>query len=1076
MKILSLKALNINSLKGKTEIDFVKLTQKSALFAITGATGSGKSSILDIISCALYGRTSRLKNPNDLMSRHTGEAYCEVEFEVKGIRYRSSWSQKRARKKHDGKFQTAKMELVDLDKDKIFALKSKEVPKKIEEISGLDFARFTQSMLLAQGGFDAFLKADEKERSALLQKITKTEIYADISIAVFEKHRSLHVEIESEKKVLDSIELLDEDTLHLKEKELAEILKDKQECDEVLQKLTLYKESQNRLEHSSKTLIKYKDEFQNLNRLQEKCSKEYEQIKKEFDEFSQIFENESEKLKTTRKMQTQERQIQESLIKIQQQLLDKKDKLQESKKALKNSIEKYDDISEKSQQKKNYISSHKQDDKLLVKLGVIEQNIEIYKEEQKRAFQSESELKTGKKLLLSYKEQEQKLQDEKSKLSVILQDRESKYKKAQNSTHDSFEAEEKIRKDLENTQNLLRELKLYRELNIKKESEAKEYSNYSEVYSSLLQREQTLQAHIKEIKKHIQTLQHKQVKEQLLKKYEDDRRELVEGEECFLCGSLEHPYSKNMTQIEIDKTKKMIDTELQELESQENKLKELLSQISVTKTKQENSQLELQKLDKEIKSLSNFSNDAEITLQEQKNNLLKELESIRQNHIQKAQLLKLRDEAKELFLEKEKQLSALHVRVQKATSQYDNLSSLYSYSTVKIENLTKELLESFKEFSISLDMQDIDSSFQKLLEKRDSYKQALQELEKLQENLNRYAVDKKENETRITSFTAEIQSIIQSTDELDENLKSLKSKRVSILNIADLDAYEREILSKYKNLQLKEQKKKISLNELNIKKYENLKQQKISEHEIVENENIKRHLESQNLLLKDKAQDEIQTLYALYRQKLSALQESIGSLKKELEINEHNSEKFQKRVSALKKKQDGFKTLIKLNELIGSADGTKFKKFAQGITLDQLIHLANRHLNVLTSRYTLVRNQEKLLELEVVDAYQADVIRGVNTLSGGESFIVSLALALGLSELASQRISIDSLFLDEGFGTLDEQSLEMALNALNLLQSSGKMIGVISHVEALKERIPLQIKVTPRGDGVSFIEIDSKTQ
>ena len=100
------------------------------------------------------------------------------------------------------------------------------------------------------------------------------------------------------------------------------------------------------------------------------------------------------------------------------------------------------------------------------------------------------------------------------------------------------------------------------------------------------------------------------------------------------------------------------------------------------------------------------------------------------------------------------------------------------------------------------------------------------------------------------------------------------------------------------------------------------------------------------------------------------------------------------------------------------------------------------------------------------------MIRPVSTLSGGESFIVSLSLALGLSELASQQISIDSLFLDEGFGTLDEDSLETALNALNLLQSSGKMVGVISHVEALKERIPLQIKITPKGDGTSSIILD----
>jgi exonuclease SbcC len=107
--------------------------------------------------------------------------------------------------------------------------------------------------------------------------------------------------------------------------------------------------------------------------------------------------------------------------------------------------------------------------------------------------------------------------------------------------------------------------------------------------------------------------------------------------------------------------------------------------------------------------------------------------------------------------------------------------------------------------------------------------------------------------------------------------------------------------------------------------------------------------------------------------------------------------------------------------------------------------------------------------MEVIDSFQGDVVRPVNTLSGGESFIVSLALALGLSELASKNISIDSLFLDEGFGTLDEENLDIALNALTLLQNSGKMIGVISHVEALKERIPLQIKIIAKGDGSSYI-------
>ncbi len=148
-----------------------------------------------------------------------------------------------------------------------------------------------------------------------------------------------------------------------------------------------------------------------------------------------------------------------------------------------------------------------------------------------------------------------------------------------------------------------------------------------------------------------------------------------------------------------------------------------------------------------------------------------------------------------------------------------------------------------------------------------------------------------------------------------------------------------------------------------------------------------------------------------------------------------------------------------LNSLIGSKEGDKFRKFAQGLTLDNLVHLANQRLTRLHGRYLLQRKASEALEVEVVDTWQADAVRDTRTLSGGESFLVSLALALALSDLVSHKTRIDSLFLDEGFGTLDSETLDTALDALDALNASGKTIGVISHVEAMKERIPVQIKV-----------------
>ena len=161
-----------------------------------------------------------------------------------------------------------------------------------------------------------------------------------------------------------------------------------------------------------------------------------------------------------------------------------------------------------------------------------------------------------------------------------------------------------------------------------------------------------------------------------------------------------------------------------------------------------------------------------------------------------------------------------------------------------------------------------------------------------------------------------------------------------------------------------------------------------------------------------------------------------------------------------------------LNQLIGSKEGDKFRKFAQGLTLDHLVWLANNQLNRLHGRYLLQRKSQEALELQVVDTWQADALRDTRTLSGGESFLVSLALALALSDLVSHKTRIESLFLDEGFGTLDAATLDGALDALDALNASGKTIGVISHVEAMKERIPVQIKVRKvNGLGYSRLEV-----
>ncbi len=144
--------------------------------------------------------------------------------------------------------------------------------------------------------------------------------------------------------------------------------------------------------------------------------------------------------------------------------------------------------------------------------------------------------------------------------------------------------------------------------------------------------------------------------------------------------------------------------------------------------------------------------------------------------------------------------------------------------------------------------------------------------------------------------------------------------------------------------------------------------------------------------------------------------------------------------------------------------------FAQGLTFQSLIAQANHHLMQMTDRYILLPDPTMALDLAVIDTWQADEVRSTRNLSGGESFIVSLALALGLSGMASRNVRVDSLFLDEGFGTLDDEALDTALDALSGLRQQGKLIGIISHVPAIRERIQAQIRVEKKAGGRSVIQ------
>ncbi|MCG3653492.1 AAA family ATPase [Aliarcobacter butzleri] len=1192
MKILKIKSLNINSLKGEFEVDFEKFLKDESLFAITGPTGAGKSTILDVITCALYGRTARLTNPNELMSRHTGECLCEVEFEVKGKVYRSSWSQKRARKSPDGAFQSAKMEVSEVESGKVLESYLSKVPKYIEELSGLDFDRFIQSMMLAQGSFDAFLKAKENERSSLLEKITGTQIYKQISQEIYQTYTRKNDEIKLDENLLGNIELLSNEVVAEKTLILNNSKAQKLEFDSKgneLKKVINWLENLQKLEaDNTKYILEFeqisfekenkKEDFVKLDLAnkalnvqpiyQEKTSltqiinqdkEKLEKLQKELEDLKQLlqsktneslktkdeldkekisFNSNSKKLQEVRTLQTKIESKLQNIKELENKISsqnEQKTKLNEELKVLKTNQEK---IENELKTINDYLIKNKNDESLKEEISLISKNVNDYKDVIKLLKQIEEKIQNNSLDEKTLQDSFTKAKKEFDEIKVLFDSKDKEYKDLEIQASNFNQKELNNRDKLKSIEKLIIFIDEYKRL---LESILKEEN----IISSSKDELKTIKTNIEEktkliaeIQTHIQTLNDKREAELLIAKYESDRANLKEGEECFLCGSKEHPFVNHKININADETASLIAQKKQIFDEENKALRTIELNLSKLETKIESSILELKKLSKnkedieQVFSSLNFilTDDSKTNLEEEKHLLEEELKNVIKTRDEKEKVLIQRDNLQKELNTKQTLVSQNEQELYRLKSSIDQLQNEQTQNISKKQSLEEELSNIYSKYELIFDAK-FEENFRIIVAKKDSFIKNETSKKEFDTKLQGLTIQLKELDTKIISIESSLKTDDEQLSRISNETIELQTQSKAILDVSDLNIFEKEITAKFNTINEKYNslsKELVNLNSRNESlntqiielnqtlidnstKLEETKQnfnkalvensftskeefekallskelreelsfvckaleEKYTQIQILKIDTAEKLSDQKELNLTDKElqtlNDELKELQTI----IDELQKSIGSLEKELEINAINNKKHEDKIKELEKKKETFKVWIKLNEMIGSASGDKFAKFAQGITLDQLIYLANKHLQILSPRYELQRSSDssKLLEIEIIDGFQGDVVRPVSTLSGGESFIVSLSLALGLSALASQKISIDSLFLDEGFGTLDSDSLELALNALNQLQSSGKMVGVISHVEALKERIPLQIKVEPKGDGTSVFRI-----
>ncbi|UCR84997.1 AAA family ATPase [Pseudomonas chlororaphis] len=1212
MKILAIRLKNLASLAGPFEIDFSAEPLASAgLFAITGPTGAGKSTLLDALCLALFGAVPRLNNigretkvpevdsemltsdPRTLLRRGTGSGYAEVDFVgIDGHRYRARWETNRARDKANGKLQASKQSLHDLDSNQLLASQKRDYEQLIEAKLGLNFEQFTRAVMLAQSEFSAFLKADDKERSELLEKLTNTSIYSQLGRRAYskskeaeEQHKTLKAQasgitpLEPEARAeLDQRFDTAQQQLKAQQAQLKQLELQHGWLKELQQLQDQQQSAAEQLQQAQTTWEGLASERTRLTRLEQLAPQRHQFARQV--ELNQLLMPLREQIQKQRQQQGAEQQrqgeLEQQLGTAQAALLAAQEQQSTSAPLLREAFaeqstlahlgktcgeagELKDKLQQASEQGQQAIQAMLEQQRLVgERLQRIAEQLEhsthlaplsdawnAYRDRLQQLMLAGNRLNKGQEELPGLQQRAasaaQQLAAQRDELQVL-------YSEAGAEPHAVAEQLQILSDLLQDNRKQQRAFEeLARLWASQQELDKRGAELADKLQTAARQREELNRIGLQSKAELTIAEQTLTVTQQLLERQrlarsasvEELREQLQDDQPCPVCGSHEHPYHQpeallqslgRHDESEEANARKAVDELKEKLAELRSQVGGLIAQQKEFLQQQEQLASQQQALAPSIEAhplsaalLDQDAGKRDAWLNQQLSQLN---QSIQQDEQRQGALLKLQKDAGRLqqqlqaaieasqeatqhLTQQQQQLGADRQRLEEELSAFatllsaDTLEALRSDPAATFMQIDQQVMQRLEQLDQQKEEQQEQQQRQLALDKEQDRQQTrVQQLQAAQEQFNTLAEQQQGARNKLAQLLGEHASAEQWQQHLEQAVEQARA--------ADVQANQQlqEVRSLLVQLGAELQGKEERLLALEAEQQElgsriaDWRQQ----HPELDDGGLEQLLSlddqqvavlRQQLQASEKAVEQARVLVTEREQRLHShqaqhdgqldaeqLASALSELHNQLAASEQLSAELRAQQTEDQRRQDANQALgeqiaqayaewqrwARLNALIGSASGDTFRKIAQAYNLDLLVHHANAQLRQLVRRYRLKRGGS-MLGLLVMDTEMGDELRSVHSLSGGETFLVSLALALGLASMASSTLKIESLFIDEGFGSLDPESLQLAMDALDGLQAQGRKVAVISHVQEMHERIPVQIQVRRQGNGLSTLEV-----